>query len=136
MKAIYNNQEHTIENLTQYSVQLEGIKKSLSLSIDKVQIIKQPLPPNSIIQVIGRRWFERTNGNTYHSATLIVNGDTIGHEPFAYGYGSQYEQTARAILLNAFTIEGLDNLSPMWSICDQGHKFNSNATDVQRKKDL
>ena len=53
------------------------------------------------IVIEARRWFERTNGNTYHSVRVYVNGERVGHEPFAYGYGEQYLQTALHILQDA-----------------------------------
>jgi len=142
MKAIYKGQEHEVTNLTQYSVELEGVKKSVLVAQgtlkpeNSAEIVKQELPANSIIQVIGRRWFERTNGNTYHSAVLLVNGEHIGKESFTYGYGDQYIQTGRAILLNAFNVAGLDTQTPLWSLRELGHKFNSSVSDVARKKDL
>lgn len=27
------------------------------------------------LEVIGKRWFQRSYGNTYHTATIIVNGE-------------------------------------------------------------
>lgn len=50
------------------------------------------------VVIRGRRWFERVNGNTYHSVEVYVNGKLIGYEPFAYGYGSQFLETAKDIL--------------------------------------
>ena len=92
------------------------------------------------ITVIGRRWFEKVNGNTYHSVDVYVNGDHVGREPFAYGYGSQYEQTALEILYKA----GIYTKDPeakysrvLWrTVDDNGDKLISSGTDVARKKDL
>ena len=41
------------------------------------------------------RWFDRTNGNTYHSVriTRCSDGKVIVC-PFEYGYGDQYKATA------------------------------------------
>lgn len=41
------------------------------------------------------RWFDRINGNTYHSVriTRCRDGKTI-YCPFQYGYGDHYRQTA------------------------------------------
>ncbi|MFA5323714.1 MAG: hypothetical protein WC373_13665 [Smithella sp.] len=46
------------------------------------------------ITVIGRRWFQRTYGNTYHTAQIIVDGVTIHKTPKQYGYDNQYAYTA------------------------------------------
>ena len=50
--------------------------------------------------IIGRRWFDRKYGNTYHSVAVYKDGDLIGSVDFAYGYGDQYKQTAYGILQN------------------------------------
>jgi hypothetical protein len=41
------------------------------------------------------KWFDRVNGNTYHSVRITNNetGERIYCE-FQYGYGEQYKQTA------------------------------------------
>jgi len=41
------------------------------------------------------RWFDKVNGNTYHSVniTRVKDGKTI-YCPMTYGYGEHYRQTA------------------------------------------
>ena len=51
-----------------------------------------------VITILGRRWFEKTNGNTYHSVTVFVDGEEVGRIPFEYGYGSMYFQNAMKLL--------------------------------------
>ena len=51
---------------------------------------------NIVIEV--KRWFDKINGNTYHSVNVYVNGEFIGRVPFAYGYDRQYLQTAHTML--------------------------------------
>lgn len=46
------------------------------------------------IHIEGRRWFQRTYGNTYHSVRIFRDGAEIAYLPFAYGYGNQFLQTA------------------------------------------
>ena len=48
-----------------------------------------------LFTVIACRWFDRLNGNTYHSVRCIrhSDGQTI-YGPFRYGYGESYRQTA------------------------------------------
>lgn len=45
------------------------------------------------------RWFDRVNGNTYHSVRIIrsKDGAILGHE-WTYGYGDAYKQTALEIM--------------------------------------
>ena len=46
------------------------------------------------IHIEGRRWFQRTYGNTYHSVRIFRDGEEIAYLPFQYGYGEQFLQTA------------------------------------------
>ena len=44
--------------------------------------------------VIAKRWFDRVNGNTYHSVHITRTRDSKTlYVPFTYGYDSCYEQT-------------------------------------------
>jgi hypothetical protein len=90
------------------------------------------------VQVNGRRWFERTNGNTYHSVTVEIDGAPIGTVPFAYGYGDQYIQTATTILERDERFAGkLDGpVYLRYALNDLGHTFSADVTDVPRRKDL
>lgn len=88
------------------------------------------LSKGDIVSVHGRRWFEKTNGNTYHSVRVLVNGLEIGRDNFAYGYGDQYKQTAVEILDGALeyplTIQARE----------RGILLDIDVVDVMRKKDL
>lgn len=42
----------------------------------------------------GRRWFQKSAGNTYHSVRIYENGELIHSSGQHYGYGEQYLQTA------------------------------------------
>ena len=45
--------------------------------------------------VIAKKWFDKVNGNTYHSVRCIRHKDNavvVGR--FQYGYGEHYKQTA------------------------------------------
>ena len=89
----------------------------------------------AIITVNGKRWFERTNGNTYHSVDVYVDGELIGREPFTYGYGDGYKQTALDILTKVRPdIAG--DVTVLWHLRDKGHKIITSVADVARKKDL
>ena len=85
------------------------------------------------ITAIGRRWFERTNGNTYHSTEVYIDGVLLKRVPYEYGYGSQWEQTAQEVLKAA----GYDLAYPLSMSCrDKGITYVSSVTDVSRKRDL
>lgn len=50
------------------------------------------------IDVLGKKWFDKVNGNTYFSARIIIDfqmeGEKIYYIPYEYGYGDQYLYTA------------------------------------------
>lgn len=46
------------------------------------------------LHIEGKRWFQRTYGNTYHSVRIFKDGVVIHRIPFAYGYGDQFLQSA------------------------------------------
>lgn len=52
--------------------------------------------------VEARRWFDRVNGNTYHSTriTRCEDGATLS-TPFEYGYGDAYRHTALTAMFKA-----------------------------------
>lgn len=47
--------------------------------------------------IVGRRWFARLYGNTYHKTYITINGQTVESEE-TYGYGDHYLQTAHELL--------------------------------------
>ena len=74
--------------------------------------------------ILARRWFDKINGNTYHSVKVYVNNKFVDEEKYSYGYGKQYLQTAHELLMkNGFLKKTRDN-------------FIIDCVDVQRKKDL
>ncbi len=93
------------------------------------------------ITVIGKRWFEKVNGNTYHTAQIMVNGQTVGNIPFSYGYDRMYLQNATVWLSANGYIDLGDYPSgaykPLWQYCED-NKIHLEywAIDVPRKKDL
>lgn len=47
-----------------------------------------------LIHIEGRRWFQRSAGNTYHSARVFIDGTLAHNSDRHYGYREQYLQTA------------------------------------------
>ena len=93
------------------------------------------------ITVVGRRWFQKGPGNTYHSAAIYVNGALIHRIPYAYGYGQMYEQNAEEWLIKNGYIDAEKykhgGYPPMWQLAEKnGFTYSSTVTDVARKKDL
>jgi hypothetical protein len=94
------------------------------------------------ITVIGRRWWQKLYGNTYHSVEVLVNGECVHKIDFAYGYGDQYVWNARQWLAeNGFLpgVEQHENGSgeSLWRYCERlGIAYSASVTDVARKRDL
>lgn len=49
------------------------------------------------IKIKANRWGD-TNGNMYHSCYVEIDGMFMGYEPFTYGFGDCYLQTALNIV--------------------------------------
>lgn len=93
------------------------------------------------ITILGRRWFQRTYGNTYFTAKIYIDGELVHEIPKSYGYGDYYVQAAGEWLHdNGYTNQKAQvngGYEPLWSYCSQnGIAFTYQATDVARKKDL
>lgn len=86
--------------------------------------------------IVGRRWFERTNGNTYHSSEIYVNNKLVHKIDFCYGYGNQFEYTAFDWLKKNGYISCDSNEAPWRFFQERDISYNSSVTDVRRKKDL
>lgn len=82
-----------------------------------------------MIIIEGRRWFQRTYGNTYHSVSVYDGPELKGRIPFHYGYERAFLQTAAEIL-------GI----PYSELCDQMREhpenFHVSVVDVPRRRDL
>lgn len=112
------------------------------------------------ISVTGKRWFQRSYGNTYHSVSLgalvsVEVADRLGankygnksgdvwidlaYVGFAYGYDRGFEQTALSAM-----VEAVKDAPATWrnmvyacqAAQDLGVEYSENVYDVSRKKDL
>ena len=95
--------------------------------------MKKRLKKNDAITVIGKRWFDKINGNTYHSAKVYVNGDQMGYKPFVYGYDDSYKQTGLEILKEVYNIPG--EVTMLWNLKKHGINLVTSVSDVL-KRDL
>ena len=94
------------------------------------------------ITVIGRRWFDSVNGNTYHSAEIFVNNEFYKKVDCKYGYGDHYLQSAYELLITDKVLKDVKkyvngSTEVFWSYCDRKKISQiSTVSDVKRKKDL
>jgi hypothetical protein len=72
------------------------------------------------IDIEVKEWFDKINGNSYFSGIITLNYLMDNQEtflmPFQYGYGSQYEQEAKAILTQ-FNKISVDNGLSLYTYC-------------------
>jgi hypothetical protein len=94
------------------------------------------------IHIEGRRWFQKTYGNTYHSVRIFEDGEKIAYIPFEYGYGDSFLQTALTWLGQNGRPELLER-SCNGSYVKQNTIYlrevmggSYSVIDVERKKDL
>jgi hypothetical protein len=81
--------------------------------------------------ISARRWFD--GFNTYHSV-LIQWTDVCGEkqsicEPFSYGYGEQYKETAHDAILRHFNRD--EDFTR-----EERRRWHYDVADVARRKDL
>ena len=87
------------------------------------------------ITIIGRRWFQKTYGNTYNSVQIFVDTTEI-KLPYKYGYGDVYYQRAISYLVeNGFIIPENGESIQEWAKRN-GVNMVSVGVDVRRKQDL
>lgn len=94
------------------------------------------------IVVIGKLWLDKVNGNSYHTATVIIDGVHVCSAPFQYGYGSQYEESAFEELVKAKIITDRENYSNggsecLWRYCDRkGIKYYRTSFYLSTKREV
>ena len=89
------------------------------------------------IEIWGKRWFQRTYGNTYHKVRVYVNDELIGTSPITYGYGDGYVQTAEAILKKNGYIKSKSPSESLSRYCrEKGIDLKYYANDVKTEREL
>lgn len=88
------------------------------------------------ITIIGRRWRDKPNGNTYHTAQIMINGKTEHTTIRHYGYENHYVQTATKWLEQNNYIPERSHERLAVLLSDLKITFEHFAIDVPRKKDL
>ena len=87
------------------------------------------------IEIWGKRWFQRSYGNTYHSVRIYLNDKLAYESPITYGYGDHYYNTTAKewLVENGYLPPG----EPVWYLRDHnGVDLIYHATDVKRERDL
>lgn len=95
------------------------------------------------LTIIGRRWFNNTQGNTYFSAIALIDGKQAASIDYEYGYSSQYEWSMfnkleeLGLLPNQREAFKNGSKESPWTYCERnGIEYSAIVSDVRRKKDL
>jgi hypothetical protein len=85
-------------------------------------------------RISGRRWFDRINGNTYHTVRVYFPDGTVKGSGRTYGYGTQWEHTAFALIEPDREVR---LVTAPWRYYEaHGWNVTMDCADVPRKKDL
>lgn len=87
-------------------------------------------PQNKIkiqtIDLTAKEWFDKTAGNSYFSARMVINWQLPGEQtiylPFQYGYGDHYKDVAMNELIKRKLIPEYDTDAhriALWRYCDE-----------------
>ncbi len=88
------------------------------------------------------RWFDKVNGNTYHSVrvTRCADGQTIA-VPFQYGYGESYRHSALSAMAGAgwlgekYQGEHANGSSRCWSFdTENGYPIQWEVRDGKKRE--
>lgn len=90
-----------------------------------------------VLELTGKRWFQKSYGNTYFTARAVLDGEVIAECPQQYGYGDQWKQE----LLQAVEASGKLPLRSLHEYPREwaeriGMVLVENVSDVARERDL
>ena len=92
------------------------------------------------ITILGRKWRDKINGNTYHSARVIADGELVAVAPFQYGYGDQWQWSAAAVFETAGKMPGREHntngsAETFWRWCERhGVKLVLDCADATKRE--
>lgn len=95
------------------------------------------------LTIIVREYWDKTYGNTYHSARIVANGETVAVVPMTYGHGDHtYLATGSKAAQDAgyqlppFTAGKYKDLPGFQDYREAGVPFVIDVAYVARRKDL
>lgn len=128
------------------------LETAAPLSVDDIAQILADMPDDGnstlkpqarTLHIIGRRWFQKTFGNTYHTVQIVIDGQTVHRSEKQYGYGEQYLTTAHEWLIQSGHLPQREERNgsrglghTLYLREESGFEFTYECHDVQRQKDL
>lgn len=92
------------------------------------------------IDVHGKEWFDRINGNSYNATRIVINYGMPDQmtltTPFQYGYGNFYMQAASEAIKERFNPDAKGYV-PLWQFCnDNGIVLRNQLQEKCLKRDV
>lgn len=85
------------------------------------------------IDIRGKEWFDRINGNSYHSAQVTLNFGMKTEKRiavcFKYGYGDQYIHSAMSKLVKNGFIKDSEPNEAVWIYCQRNNIILRNSIE-------
>lgn len=89
------------------------------------------------LDINAREWFDKVNGNSYFSASIVIDYDLPTNKkyflPFQYGYGDSFQWQSLKHLKEVGEIP--ENVTHLWQLRDNGVIIRTNKRDTL-KRDL
>ena len=73
------------------------------------------------IQIIGKQWFDKINGNSYFSTRVFFDNILVLLLPFQYGYGDQYIYASFEKIKKEKLIKDVDVSVTLWELCEKNN---------------
>jgi hypothetical protein len=86
--------------------------------------------------IIGRKWFDKVNGNTYYTSEIIIDGEIKHKTEMQYGYDDAYIQTAKQWLIDNGYIVDAGNICGLWTYCKENNIDFVSRSFYGLKRDL
>ncbi len=128
----------------EFPSRIHYFEEKQSLALGNFDFWFSTLDPNSVsnyksmlvkVEIHGKKWFQKSYGNTYHSVNLVVN-DKAYYIPFTYGYGEHYVHTAFEKLQVLGYFLNMTYQKFCYYMHNNKEQFVINGYYVPRKKDL
>lgn len=88
------------------------------------------------VEIYGKRWFQRSYGNTYFSVEIHINNNFVHKIDYQYGYGDQFQHVAFKWLKENGYVKTDENTWSWRYFKENNIEYSVYAQDVKRKKDL
>ena len=94
-----------------------------------------------ILEVNAKEWFDKSAGNSYFSAVVVLDDEVVAELPFQYGYGDHYLDMANEKLDDLGVIDNKKHSNgsrrSLWLYCqDNNIKLISNKQENCLKREL